>query len=193
MAHWVVKQDNSTYKSVFWWAFFGMILACLIVPYFGIIFGLIGVFSEKYSSEIKNNLNKKGVLFSLTPSLLLQCIWIIIIGNFFNELKNIIILIIFLLFLISLLIIIYYIKKNNIIPLEEDWKKYYFYKFNNIIARRNKSGLSYDYEFYINNEWCLNSSLSESLNNAIELSKKSFGINKYLISYEEAKTFINKN
>lgn len=193
MAHWVTKKDNSSYKSVFWGSFFGFMLACIIFPYFGIVFGLIGVFSTIYSSPIKNNLNKKGVLYSLIPSCLLQLIWIIIISNLFGKLQNKIILIIFFLILISLIIIITYINKKGIVPPEEDWKKYYYYKFNNIVARRNKSGLFYDYEFYINDKWCLNFKLSESLNKAIELSKKTYGSNKFLISYEVAMSLIDKN
>lgn len=192
MARWVTKKDNSSYKSVFWSSFFGFLFSCTF-PYLGLICGIIGVFSIKYSSSIKNTLHKKGTLYSLIPSCLLQLIGVILINNLFNKFQNTIILIIFLLILISSTIIIIYINKNDIIPQEEDWKKYYYYKFNNMVARRNKSGLSYTYEFYINNEWCLNSNLSESLNKAIDLSKKSFGVNKYLISYEEAMSLLDKN
>ena len=182
MAHWVTKNDNSSYKSVFWSSFFGFIFSCTF-PYFGPVCGIIGICSIRYSSSVKNTLHKKGALYSLIPSFQFQLISVILINNLFNKFQNTIILIIFLSILISLIIIIIYINKNNIIPQEEDWKKYYYYKFNNIVARRNKSGLTYNYAFYINNEWCVNSSLSESLNNAIELYKKSFCINKYLISY----------
>ena len=191
MAHWVVKQDNSTYKSVFWSSFFGFLFSCTI-PYLGLVCGIIGVSSIKYSSSVKNTLHKKGALYSLIPSFQLQLIGVILINNLFNKFQNTIILIIIFSILISLTIIMIYVNKNNIIPQEEDWKKYYYYKFNNIVARRNKSGLTYNYEFYINNEWCLNSGLGESLSKSIESSKKTYGVNKYLISYEQAKIFINK-
>lgn len=189
MGRWVVKKDYSTYNSVFWGSFWGVLIACTLFP-FGIFFAIISPFYVKYTSYEKNNLTKKGMLLGLLPGVFNQFAWIVIVFDLFKNFWTIIIFSMLTISIILTTLIIVYVKKKNIIPFDKDNPDYYYYKFNNYIARRNYNGFTFKYEFYLNNNWVYDDNLNEMLSNAISLAKNRFGTNPYLISYDMAKSLI---